>query len=192
MKQTKKYETFCPLFPGFYGSIFEYDNEENDIESYNDENGTDLSYDDFTFDYSEYHNRIASAFVNRLESELNQFLPIKIEFEKIVSPKEYNFTNDSINVSVKLNLKVLIDLINDRKENARTYFKDKYTSCSGFISFHSNDIEDWLNPKYIMERSEHRIGALLDCLCSIEIERDDIYYWVDSENWIDFGVNEVA
>ncbi len=134
----------------------------------------------------EYHLRVVQAFVNRLEIELNQFLPIKISFEALISPREYNFSNDSINVSVELNLTQLIGLISDRKESAATYFKDKYTSCSGFISFHSNDIDDWLNPEYIMENSAHRIGALLDCLCNIEIEQDDIYYWTDSESYIDF------
>ncbi len=45
-KNIKKYETFCPLFPGFYGTVFEYDNEDSDIECYNEENKTYLGYDD--------------------------------------------------------------------------------------------------------------------------------------------------
>lgn len=185
-----KYETFAPLFPGFYGTGFEYDRESEDIEYYNEENKTDLSYDDFEWDYSEYHNRVAKSFINRLESELRQFLPIKIGFQRISSPKEYNFANDSIYIAVSLSLPRLIGLIKDKKEEAAQYFKDKYTSCSGFISFHSPNIENWLNKKYILEKPEHRIGALLDCLCSIEIDRDDIIYWCDSEFYIDFAPKE--
>jgi hypothetical protein len=181
----RNYETYCPLFPGFYGSVFEYDRESEDIEYYNEENGTNLSYDDFNWGYKDYEKRVSIAFVNKLECELKQFLDIAISFQEVVSPKEYNFKNDSINVRVKLDLKELIRLIEERKEFASQYFKYTYTSCSGFISFHSNDIEDWLNIKYINEKPEHRIGALLDCLCSIEIDRDDIIYWADSEGWID-------
>jgi hypothetical protein len=189
----EKYETFCPLFPGFYGSVFEYDSEENEIEEYNRENGTNLGYDDFNWNYKEYHNRISNAFVVRLETEIKQFLPVKIEFQELISPREYNFANDSINISVELNLKQLIGLIKAKKDEATKYFKDKYTSCSGFISFHSNDYADWINPEYILEKPGHRIGALLDCLCNIEIDKDDIYYWTDSENWIDFSPkNEVT
>ena len=118
---------------------------------------------------------------------MNEFIPIKIEFQAIQSPKFYNFSNDSINVAVKVNLKALIGLIAERRESAAKYFKDKYTSCSGFISFHSPDIENWLNEGYIIENTAHRVGALLDCLASIEINPDDIYYWADSEYWIDFS-----
>jgi len=185
------FETFCPLFPGFYGTVFEYDNEESDIESYNEENKTDLSFDDFNFDYADYRKRVAKAFVNKLESELKYWLPdINIEFQELYSPMEYNFTNDSINVSIQVDLNELLGLIEARKEDAAKYFKDKYTSRSGFISFHSADIDNWLDPDYILQDSKHRIGALLDCLCSIEISEDDIIYWADSESWIDFCQKE--
>ena len=107
MKQTK-YNTFCPLFPGFYGTVFEYDNEGQDIESYNEEFGSIFDYEDFTFDYADYRTRVSKAFVNRLETELNSILPVKIEFQELYSPKEYNFSNDAINVSVELNLNVLL------------------------------------------------------------------------------------
>lgn len=183
-KQT--FETYCPLFPGFYGTFFEYDNEEMDIEWYNEEHKTDLSYDDFEWNYKEYSDRIARAFVNRLESELKYFLPIKIEFEEIRSPREYNFYNDSINVKITLNLGKLIKLIKEREDKARQYFKDKYTSCSGFISFHSNQFENWIDPAYIMKEPAHRIGGLLDCLCAIEFENEDIYDWTSGECYIDF------
>lgn len=185
-KNTKKYETFCPLFPGFYGTLFEYENEDSDIEEYNRENGTNLGYGDFEWDYVEYHKRVSDAFVTRMENELNDIFPVKMEFQELHSPKEYNFYNDSIWVTVELNLKVLLTHIKANKKEAGEYFKNKYTSCSGFISFHSPDIETWLNPAYILEDSKHRIGALLDCLCSIMINEDDIYYWIDSENWVDF------
>lgn len=189
MKKTNKYETFCPLFPGFYGSVFEYDGEEYDIGEYNREHETELDWDGFNWNYADYHNRVAKAFVNRLETELNHIFPVKIEFETLASPREYNFANDSINVKVELNLKALLTQIKARKEAAAIYFADKYTSCSGFISSHSPNIESWLAESYILEKPEHRIGALLDCLCSIEIDQDDIYYWTDSESWIDFSPN---
>lgn len=176
-----KYETFCPLFPGFYNTVFQYDGEDSDIQYYNEENGTDLGYDDFKWDYKDYQNRVGKAFCSRLESELKQFLPIKIQFQSISSPREYNFTNDSIYVAASLSLDKLIKLIRDRSKEAAAYFRNTYTSRSGFISHHSNSLYDWMNKAYILEKPEHRIGALLDCLCSIEIDQDNIIYWADSE-----------
>lgn len=176
-----KYNTWCPLFPGFYETVFKYSNEDSDIQYYNEENGTQLGYDDFEWDYKDYEKRVGKAFVARVEKELKQFLPIRIEFQEIISPREYNFRNDSINISVSLSLNKLLKLIKDRKEQAAIYFKDKYTSCSGFTSFHSNNISDWLNKSYILAKPDHRIGALLQCLCWIEIDSDSVIYWADSE-----------
>lgn len=189
-----KYDTFCPLFPGFYNTVLEYIREENDIDSYNEEHGTTLEYDDFKWDYKDYEKRVGKAFVNRLGMELKQFLPIKIEFQSIVSPKEYNFANDSINISVSLSLNKLIKLIKDRQPQAAIYFKDTYTSCSGFISFHSNSINDWLRKDYILESPQHRIGALLNCLCNIEIDNDSVTYWCDAETgYVDYApINAIA
>lgn len=184
---TQQFETFAPLFPGFYNTIFEYDNEEMDIESYNEENGTELKWEDFKWDYAEYRNRVSKAFVNRLGSELKFYLPIKIEFQELYNPKEYNFTNDSINIKVKVDLKELINLIKQNKEEAAKYFKETYTSYDGFFSSHSNDIEDWLNKEYILESPKYRVGALLECFCNITFDREDIYYWCDSEYWINFS-----
>lgn len=185
-----KYNTFCPLFPGFYGTVFECNSEEQEIDYYNEENKTNYKYDDFNFDYTDYNNRIAKAFVNRLERELKAFLPIKLEFQEVVSPKEYNFKNDSINISASLSIDRLIKLIRDRIKPATQYFKDTYTSRSGFISFHSNRVYDWLRKEYILENPDYRIGALLNCLCSIEIDQDDIIYWCDDEMHISAELKE--
>jgi len=186
-----KYETFCPLFPGFYNTVFQYNGEESDIQYYNEKNGTDLDYDDFEWDYKDYENRVGKAFCARLETELKQFLPIKIEFQCIHNPREYNFTNDSINISVSLSLSKLLKLIKNKSSEAANYFKSEYTSRSGFISSHSNDLNDWLNKEYILERPEHRIGALLECLCFLEVDSDTTIYWAESEmGYINFEAKE--
>jgi len=194
MKHNNKqiFETYCPLFPGFYGTVFEYSGEESDIEYYNEENGTDLKWDDFNWDYAEYHKRVAKSFVNRCERELNYLLPVKMEFEELVSPKEYNFSNDSINVTVELNLGQLLGIIKERLSEAREYFKARYTSCSGFISFHSPHIEDWLKMSYILQDPKHRVGSLLECLAQMEITDDDVTYWADGEQYIDFYPKEIT
>lgn len=187
-----KYNTFCPLFPGFYNTVFECNSEDQEIDSYNEEYGTSYGYDDFKFDYRDYEMRIAKSFVNRLEKELNVFLPIKIEYERISSPKEYNFINDSIYVVIDVDINELLKLIIARFNEAKEYLEETYTSRSGFISYHSEGIADWLNKDYILENTGHRIGALLNCLCSIEIDQDNIIYWCDDEMHISVELNENA
>lgn len=177
-----KFDTFCPLFPGFYNTVFQ-PSEGDEIHSYNQENGTDLGYDDFNWDYDEYYRRVAKAFTSRLETELSRFIRLKIKFQNVVSPREYNFSNDSINISVSVSLTGLIKLIRERKDQAEGYIVETYTSCSGFTSFHSNNINDWLKKEYILEKPEHRIGALLACICYcfLEIEESEIVHWVESD-----------
>lgn len=181
-----KFNTWCPLFPGFYGTHFEYDNEDNDIESYNEENKTDLNWDDFEWNYKEYRERVSKAFVNRLERELEDIFPVKMTFQQLSSPKEYNFYNDSIWVSVEVDLDKLIEKVRKDYKSSAEYFKNKYTSCSGFISFHSPHLEMWIDKEYILKEPGHRVGALLDCLCSQHFSYDDIIYWTEGENYIDF------
>jgi hypothetical protein len=180
------FETYAPLFAGFYGTIYEYNNEDFDIESYNEENNTNLNYDDFEWDYSDYRERIAKRFVSEIESELNMYFPIKITYQNIQSPKYYNFTNDSINISVEVDLNKLIDLIKENNNEAEKYFLDNYTSRDGFTSFHSNDINDWINIKYILEDDKHRVGAIIDCLSSIFINIEDVNSYVLEETYINF------
>lgn len=186
----KKFKTFAPLFPGFYNTIFEYNSESDDISFYNEEHGTDFDYEDFEWDNEDYEQRVSSAFVSRLETELKQYLDIKIEFEAVSSPKYYNFSNDSINIEVELELTELLKLVRSNMEEATAYFKDKYTSRDGFMSFHSNDIWDWLDKEYILEKPEHRIGALLEYVCQSKIGDEDIIYWADSEYWMGFSPKE--
>ena len=48
-----KIETYCPLFPGFYNTVFE-PYEDDEIYSFNQENDKNLSYVDFKWDYDDY------------------------------------------------------------------------------------------------------------------------------------------
>ena len=175
-----KIETYCPLFPGFYNTIFE-PNEDNEIEYHNDENNTDLSYDDFEFDYADYRERVSSAFTNSFEVEFQDIMPVEIKYQSISSPQYYNFSNDSINIEVDLDFDKLMQFVNDKKEDLRKYIRDNYTSRDGFNSFHSNDIEDWCDPEYVSENLSHRVGALMEALLLTIVNQDDIYHWAESE-----------
>ena len=50
--------TYLPVFPGFYNTIFEFNDEDQEIDYYNDERESkglsELEYDQFDFDYRAY------------------------------------------------------------------------------------------------------------------------------------------
>ena len=80
----------------------------------------------------------------------------------------------------------LIDLIKENNNETEKYFLDNYTSRDGFISFHSNDINDWTNIEYILEEDKHRVGAIIECLASVFINIEDISCFTEEETYINF------
>jgi hypothetical protein len=182
-----KIETHCPLFPGFYNTIFE-PSEENEIYSYNQDNGTDLSYDDFEWDYDDYRERVASTFVECFERNFQDIMLADITYQNISSPAYYNFSNDSINIEVDFDFDRFMQIVNENKENISQYILENYTSRDGFMSFHSNNVDVWCDPEYVLEKKEHRVGALMEALAHHFMDLDDIFYWTSSETYINYNV----
>lgn len=138
----------CPLFPGFYGTSFDSDvTESNEISSYNQDNNTNLDWDDFEFDYDDYRERVAKEFVKQCETELKRLGIIEtIVFEKIDSPRAYNYSNDSIYCSISVNDENTENLKKYIHENAEKFAKFVEKNCSsydGFISFLPNSFAEW-------------------------------------------------
>ena len=171
-------ESTLPLFNGFYNTIFEAD-EESSIED-------GKTWDDYEWDYVDYHNRVAESCVNGIGEQLSN-LGIKVVFQKIVSPKFYNFDNDRINVAFNLDTdtfdklhKFLLDNIEDFKD----YLKEHYTSYDGFRSFHSNEPLDWF--KALESKSqkllEHKLSGILNFYLECEeFTTNDLYEYVSNE-----------
>jgi hypothetical protein len=108
----KKVETYLPVFPGFYSTIFE-PQEDNEISYYTemrkDSGLTPVKFEQFVFDYESYQNDIAEACCSFLAEELKGFVS-KISLQYITSPKEYNFSNDSFNVVIDLSKDNLLNI----------------------------------------------------------------------------------
>ena len=168
----KKIESYLPLFDGFYNTLFEYDREEDDIQSFNDEYGTSLDYEDFDWNYTERHERISKQICSIVESLLSdENINTSINFQKVVSPREYNFTNDSINCEYVISQKqydLIIDYLKSNWTEFNDWIKDRYTSRSGFISSHSNNYEVWMNNMKSESHLEHNFGAVLEFILQNE------------------------
>ena len=164
-------KTYLPCFNGYYGSIFEASSEEQEIDNINDEraklNLPDIDYDACEWDYSEYYKDMSEKITDTIEGFLQELYPsISIKYEKTVSPKEYNFTNDSINIELYIDEKTLGKIYNyllSHKPEFEKYL-GKYTSCSGFISSYSDQPETWLNEYWKDIRTNgHYLGSILEC-----------------------------
>ena len=194
-----KVQTFLPVFYGFYNTLFEdlIDNAtDNAIEYYNEQNGTNLSYDNFDFDFASIQNEICKDAVSKVEDKLNEIgINCTINFETLVSPREYNFYNDSINIEINFKkFSQVIEILEQNFDLFTQYIKDNYTSCSGFISSHSNHSSEWIEDlKNDAENETHKVGAALDfILQEVEEYKDENLYFELCENYyeIDYTINE--
>ena len=194
-----KVQTFLPVFNGFYNTLFEniIDNAvDNQIEYYNEQNSTKLIYDDFNFDYNLIMQEICKNAVSKIEEKLNEIgMDCSIIYENLVSPREYNFANDSINIEINFKkFSRVIEILEQNYDSFTQYIKDHYTSRDGFISSYSRYSSDWMED--LRENSEneaHKVGAVLDfILQEIEEYKDDDLYFDLCENYyfVDYTITE--
>lgn len=169
----KTIETYLPVFSGFYGGYFESEADyqaENEYEYFKDTYYEDLDFDDLEFDYKSFYNECAECMVFEVRDELVSLGFVSdIDYQKISSPKYYNFVNDSIYVSIKLkdeNVTNIMNYLSVWTEEFTEYIKGKYTSRDGFISSYSNSIEDWLNTESL--EHPHKLGSILDFILENE------------------------
>lgn len=71
---------------------------------------------------------------------------IKLEFLQVWQPRFYNYANDACEVRISLThqaKKAIIEKVINHRDKIAGWIKENHTSSSGFISFLSNDIDDW-------------------------------------------------
>lgn len=189
-----KVQTFLPVFNGFYNTLFENlidDATDNAIERHNEDNNNSLNYDNFDFDFITLQNEICKDAVSKIEEKLNEIgINCTINFETLVSPREYNFSNDSINIEINFKkFSQVIEILEQNFDSFTQYIKDNYTSCSGFISNHSSYASDWMEDlREDTENEAHKVGAVLDfILQEIEEYKDEDLYFDLCENYYEIN-----
>ena len=179
-----KVETYLPVFSGFYGTIWEAseDQEIDYINELREEKGLEpVDFDAIDFDYAGYNLHAAKEVTNAVEDLLKDYVK-SINFQKLVSPREYNFANDSINVEIELTQKNVAKIkafLKDNKEDFATYLHEHYTSCSGFISSYPNTIEDFCGNLKEALQHRHKLGSILNFIAMHEDGNDtelNLYY----------------
>ena len=115
------------------------DSEENEIAEINsqrEENGLpEITYDDCQWEYEEYHETVSKKVTDAIETKLKEIIKgyIAIEYQKLVSPREYNFANDSLNIKVLVDdaaFDSIFHTLQDNMEEFKDYIKNRYTRCS--------------------------------------------------------------
>jgi hypothetical protein len=149
----KTIKTYLPLFSGFYGTIWESD--ESNFCSEND-----CTFDDLIVNYDAYNKDVVLGICDFVESNC-EFITA-ITFENICSPRAYNFTNNSANVSIAIKKQEFKKYLNDNKEALDNYLIEHYTSRDGFWSSYGNSFEAWKEEtNNFTNLDNHYLGSLL-------------------------------
>lgn len=188
----KTISTWLPIFNGFYNTIFEPD-ETFEIDGINSEREAmglhPVEFNEIEFNYKRYEKNISIECCEFIQTKLkeNNF-DVTIEFDEVVSPKYYNFKNDSIDINVTIGesfIDKMRTFILENTEEFDSYITKNYSSRSGFISAYSNDYKDWLF-KHLnnLQDDGHFLGSFLQFICEcLEIDTTEMYYHcLDSGN----------
>jgi len=152
-------------FCGFYYSTISeaVDSEiERDLEARSEED-EDFDTDEWedNINYSALYKRLAKDYLEEFNKLINESFPvgIKLEWESMTSPKEYNFSTDRIFAYIDMADICKLALLTSKEKLAES-IQQRFTDRPGFISYYSNDIDDWL-AKDLTEWDHNELGTLL-------------------------------
>lgn len=186
--QPETFDTWLPIFPGFYETWFNFGDDfagnEVDDESCFREHYPECNHMDMPFirehfwecvDYRAGNLAVAKACAEVLPELLPDFV-LKCERQELKSPREYNFTNDSVNCAITVDLRKLRSYLSRHRKDLEVYLKRHYTSRDGFISFHPNSVDDWKKETDNFTKLDgHACGALLSFVAEMEgVDQDDM------------------
>ena len=184
--QYRTESTWLPVFPGFYNTVFDaeedyvrYETEmalDEKREYYSavfSEGVTEEFFDEYFWECLTDREYAMEAVCESICEALKTVDPIgvikAVEYERLSSPKFYNFSNDSINCKITFDQQVLQKYVDDNIEAFTEFIEERYTSRSGFVSSHSNNVEDWRD---MSELGEHSTGSVLEFVFLNEYQED--------------------
>lgn len=224
--------TWLPVFPGFYNTYFDStDDESQDAE--NTRENYDGIPDDWRpeYNYFDWKAAVCKAACQWIENTFTHpceggryegFDEIEnagvygietVKYEKLVSPREYNFETDSIDCEITLDTELFsrafTKFVKQHAEQWEKYLADYYKSRDGFMSFYTHDPVDWFiitnkyrfdnardskgNDRYFDRRhtianGTHALGRCIDFLFHAADPKDrrqmDLYTFVSERVYI--------
>lgn len=160
-------------FSGFYQGI--WDISENEHVKIHDHFSSEYGLnhlqlkDEWSFG-PEYKDDVISMYAEGYIEMVNRILETNIKYvgRHLWQPRDYNYGNDEIYCHVEIEdydalIKYLIELAND--ERYRSYIieaiKRNHTSYPGFMSFMSNEFDEWCNIELLDSDNNHYLAYFI-------------------------------
>lgn len=196
-----------PCFSGFYSSNWSYWIEQAEeyakewlIEHYGVDKEFVMNELDSTPEWrQECKEKIAQWYAETYYQLVSEYTNIDIELLEthIQSPKAYNYATDKIFATIRTKLSGeqinhrLWLLIEENYKELKEIIHDNHTSRDGFISFMSNDIDEW--KELIGDDSIHPyIDYLLFYITYIKALKDQHFRAMDDRNTLDWAIYDAV
>lgn len=171
------------FFPGFYETDYESSDtpfyairqELEDIRTGEIEGDSDLTEDDFDFNYRAYEKDIMDNFIAAWKDHAPEEIVENVEFDELVSPKYYNYSNDELYAFVTFKdgwQDAMRKFMDENTDWLRDRIRREWSSRDGFFSFMSNDLNEWGNYLFVEEDSRY-LGSMLGYM--MEIAEPHVY-----------------
>lgn len=182
-------------FPGFYSTLFEprYDHFELiDLLELTEEQSNDdefMNKLDDSFDFKAYAHDVGEKCADTIEKELCSQLGIKVgelfSFSEphIWSPREYNFSNDHLEVRFTSDkfgqfYKVLLDWCEAHKDYLMQCIKRDNSIRSGFVPFYSNKYDEWMREWQNFDYDSTAFAQLISYIVTYDIPEYEVDGWL--------------
>ena len=163
------------LFSGTYESLWDIDVESKMSEEQYQawEANKDLSFN-VEFEFKDFMQSIVEAY-QQIEDDIVDDLDIPwlsdIKFTgKHNSPREYNFSTDTLDFNAEIDIPKLVKWIDDQDDNFNQWLKKNFSSCDGFWSWTPNNVIDLKNA--IIEENNKFDQAIGECIQYTDEDRE--------------------
>lgn len=119
-----------------------------------------------------YKEATGQITIDQINRSLRTHLGIKcdwLSFVEVISPREYNFQTDRLFGSIGIDQARALLILSKRKDNHKTLkatIEQYCTSRSGFTSFYSRYLEDWIS-KPVTSWDANELGILLRAILAL-------------------------
>ena len=173
-------------FSGFYSSLHDRSCEDALSQAFSDDSGTpNAGLLDRAFDLVSWRD-VQKEYAKKYTEAFAQEFKIALQFETMVSPREYNFTTDRIFAHIDSSEAARLLALVDPETLADTV-RQTFTSRSGFSSFYNPDVTTWGE---ISTWDHNQIGTLLQAYAGEESNSSDGFdQWAEWSLCEDFNGN---
>lgn len=154
-----KFSALVP-FAGFESSCHSARIDDAEEQLFNGDDGQPISYRLYEmFWMNTCYLSVFHSYAKTYVAELANAIKVQLDYEEMVSPKEYNFMTDRLFAKVsRSDLAKMLRAVRGQRLNIK--IKDWFTSCDGFISRYPKYISRW--PR-IADWDHNHVGAVLAC-----------------------------